>query len=197
MYEIRKQKNDIREKYKALRMAISPEKKTEMDERICNTFVGLATYRYASVLLMYSPKSDEVNILPIAERALADGKKIAFPRCIPETHDMQYHYITSLDQLKKGTYGLLEPTPDLPVYDRGSTAPSACIVPALVYDKHGYRLGYGKGYYDRYLGSYIGSKVGMIYSDYIIDALPRGRFDLSVDFIVTEKGLRVVEKNKR
>lgn len=197
MYEIRKQKNDIREKYKALRMAISPEKKAEMDERICESFLKLATYRYASVLLMYSPKSDEVNILPIAERALADGKKIAFPRCIPETHDMQYHYITSLDQLKKGTYGLLEPTPDLPVYDRESTAPSACIVPALVYDKRGFRLGYGKGYYDRYLGSYIGSKVGMIYSDYIIDALPRGRFDLSVDFIVTEKGLRVVDTNKR
>ena len=194
MYEIRKKKNDIREKYKALRQAILPDVKVKMDEKICNTFLSLATYRYASVLLMYAPKSDEVNIFPIAERALADGKQIAFPRCKPETHDMDYHYITSLDQLKKGSYGLLEPTPELPIYDfRESKAPAACIVPALVYDKHGYRLGYGKGYYDRYLGNYSGSKVGMIYSDYIIDSLPRGRFDLNVDFIVTEKGLRVVD----
>lgn len=193
MYEIRKRKNDIREKYKALRAAIPPDVKVGMDEKICSIFTSLATYRYASVLLMYAPKSDEVNIFPIAEKALADGKKVAFPRCIPETHDMEYHYITSLDQLKKGTYGLLEPTSDLPVYDRNSTAPSACIVPALVYDKRGFRLGYGKGYYDRYLSSYIGSKVGMIYSDYIIDSLPRGRFDLSVDFIATEKGIRVVD----
>ena len=193
MYEIRKRKNDIREKYKALRAALAPEKKAQMDEKICKAFFNLATYRYASVLLMYAPKPDEVNIMPIAERALADGKQIAFPRCIPETHDMEYHFITSTDQLKKGAYGLLEPTPDLPVYDRESSVPTACIVPALVYDKRGYRLGYGKGYYDRYLGSYIGSKVGMIYSDYIIDSLPRGRFDLSVDFIVTEKGLRVVD----
>ncbi len=194
MYEIRKRKNDIREKYKALRAAISPSDKALMDEKICNSFFSLATYRYADVILMYSPKADEVNILPIAECALADGKKIAFPRCIPESHDMEYHYITSLEDLKPGTYGLLEPTADLPVYDRASTVPTACIVPALVYDKHGYRLGYGKGYYDRYLGKYIGSKVGMIYSDYIIDSLPRGRFDLSVDFIVTEKGLRVTDK---
>ncbi|MBQ8248351.1 MAG: 5-formyltetrahydrofolate cyclo-ligase [Clostridia bacterium] len=192
MYEIRRRKNDIREKYKALRAAIPHEKKLQMDEKICNTFISLATYRYASVLLMYSPKGDEVNVLPIAERALKDGKQVAFPRCIPETHDMEYHYVTSLDQLKPGTYGLLEPTPDLPRYDRASTAPSACIIPALVYDKNGFRLGYGKGYYDRYLGSYIGSKVGMIYSDYIIDSLPRGRFDLSVDFIATEKGIKVV-----
>ena len=193
MYEIRKRKNDIHEKYKALRAAIPADIKVSMDEKICSIFTSLATYRYASVLLMYAPKSDEVNIFPIAEKALADGKKVAFPRCIPETHDMEYHYITSLDQLKKGTYGLLEPTADLPVYDRNSTAPSACIVPALVYDKRGFRLGYGKGYYDRYLSSYIGSKVGMIYSDYIIDSLPRGRFDLSVDFIATEKGIRVVD----
>ncbi len=194
MYEIRKKKNDIREKYKALRMALNPEVKAIMDEKICNAFISLATYRYASVILLYAPKSDEVNILPIAERALADGKRIAFPRCKPETHDMDYHFITSLDQLEKGSYGLLEPRPELPIYDfANETAPGACIVPALVYDKHGYRLGYGKGYYDRYLGSYSGSKVGMIYSDYIIDSLPRGRFDLNVDFIVTEKGLRVVD----
>jgi 5-formyltetrahydrofolate cyclo-ligase len=191
MYEIRKRKNDIRVKYKALREAIPPEKKAQMDAKICTTFLGLATYRYASVLLMYAPKSDEVDIMPIAERALADGKKVAFPRCIPDTHDMEYHFITSLDQLKKGTYGLLEPTPDLPVYDRESVEPTACIVPALVYDKRGFRLGYGKGYYDRYLGSYTGSKVGMIYSEFIIDTVPRGRFDLSVDFIVTERGLKV------
>lgn len=194
MYEIRKRKNDIREKYKALRQAIPSDVKREMDTKICNAFFGLATYRYASVLLMYAPKADEVNVFPIAERALADGKKVAFPRCIPQTHDMEYHYVTSLEQLKSGAYGLLEPTADLPVYDRNSTAPTACIIPALVYDKQGYRLGYGKGYYDRYLGSYIGSKIGMIYSDYIIETLPRGRFDLSVDVIVTEKGLRVVNK---
>jgi len=196
MYEIRKKKNDIREKYKALRAAIPADVKKAMDDKICSSFVNLATYRYASVLLMYAPKGDEVNIFPIAQKALDDGKRVAFPRCIPESHDMEYHFVTSLDQLQKGAYGLLEPTPELPVFDRGSTEPSACLVPALVYDKGGYRLGYGKGYYDRYLGSYIGSKVGMIYSDYIINQLPRGRFDLSVDFIVTEKGIRVVESKK-
>ncbi len=194
MYEIRKRKNDIRAKYKALREAIPADQKAAMDEKICRTFISLATYRYASILLLYAPKSDEVNVLPIAEKALADGKKVAFPRCIPDSHDMEYHFVTSLDQLARGTYGLLEPTPDLPKYDRDSIEPTACIIPALVYDKRGYRLGYGKGYYDRYLGKYAGSKVGMIYSDFIIDTLPRGRFDLSVDFIVTEKGLKVNTK---
>ena len=145
MYEIRKRKNDIRAKYKALRAELDRTLKAEMDAKICENFFSLATYRYASVLLMYSPKPDEVNVLPIAERALRDGKKVAFPRCIPDSHDMEYYYVTSLDQLTRGSYGLLEPTTDLPLYDRESTEPSACIIPAIVYDKGGYRLGYGKG----------------------------------------------------
>ena len=191
MYEIRKRKNDIREKFKLLRSELDPAEKEKMDEAICRSFIASATYRYASVLLMFAPKPEEVNIMPIAERALADGKKVAFPRCIPETHDMDYHFVTSLDQLETGSYGLLEPTAELPVYDRSSPEAAACIVPALVYDRKGFRLGYGKGYYDRYLSSFTGSKVGMIYSAFIIDALPRGRFDLSVDFMVTERGIKV------
>ncbi len=191
MYEIRKRKNDIRDKYKLLRRELDRELKAAMDEKICASFIASATYRYASVLLMYAPKSDEVDVIPIARRALADGKQVAFPRCIPETHDMEYHFVTDIDALEKGSYGLLEPNPALPIYDRTSTATSACLVPALVYDKRGYRLGYGKGYYDRYLGAYSGAKVGLVYSSFILDELPRGRFDLSVDFMVTEKGIKV------
>ncbi len=194
MYEIRRRKNEIREKYKPLRALIPADVKKQMDEKICKTFLSLATYRYASILLLYAPKSDEVDVMPIALQALRDGKMVAFPRCIPESHDMEYHFITSLDQLERGSYGLLEPTPELPKYDIEMTQPTACVIPALVYDKKGYRLGYGKGYYDRYLGKFHGSKVGMVYSDFIIDSIPRGRFDLSVDFIVSEKGIKVNSK---
>ncbi|MCI8387445.1 MAG: 5-formyltetrahydrofolate cyclo-ligase [Clostridiales bacterium] len=191
MYEIRKRKNEIRDKYKQLREKLDRGLKAEMDERICRAFLDSATYRFASVILLYAPKANEVDVNAIAVRALADGKKIAYPRCNGENRSMSYHFVESLDQLKSGLYGIFEPSAELPVYDRGSTEPAACIVPALVYDKFGYRIGYGKGFYDRYLGSFTGSKVGMIYSDYIIDQLPRGRYDLSVDFLVTERGIRI------
>ncbi len=193
MFDIKRQKDAIREVYKPKREAIPADVKAELDRKIFDTFTSLATYRYASVLLLYYPKPDEVNILPIAEKALQDGKKVAFPRCMPDIHDMNYHFITSVDDLKEGTYGIFEPDENLPKYDRESGEPAACIIPALVYDKKGYRLGYGKGYYDRYLSSYTGTKVGMIYNDFILDTVPRGRFDLAVDFLVTENGIRVVK----
>ena len=191
MFEIRKRKNEIREKYKSLRAALDPKVKAEWDEAVCRSFISSATYRFATVLLLYAPKPDEVDVLPIALQALDDGKRVAFPRCIPDTHDMTFHFVSSLSQLVSGSYGLREPSPDLEKYDRSSPETAAYLIPALVYDLMGYRIGYGKGYYDRYLSSFTGSKVGTVYSEYIVESLPRGRYDLSVDFIVTERGIRV------
>ncbi len=191
MYEIRKKKNELRDRYRELRLGLDPKLKAEMDKKICESFILSATYRYASVLLLYAPKSDEVNVYPIAERALADGKKVAFPRCIVGTHDMDFHFVDDMALLERGSYGLMEPPKELPIYDRETPEPAACVIPALVYDRKGYRLGYGKGYYDRYLGKFAGSKVGFVYSSFIVDEIPRGRYDLSVDFMVTERGIRV------
>ena len=70
------------------------------------------------------------------------------------------------------------------------TGGAVCFVPGLVYDRSGYRLGYGKGFYDRYLSAFTGGKIGVVYSDYVIGSVPRGRYDVTVDILLTEKGMR-------
>ena len=67
------------------------------------------------------------------------------------------------------------------------------MVPALAFDRHGYRLGYGKGFYDRYIDRKRMTAVGVIYSDCVEKDLPRGRYDLAVHFMVTEKGVMTVD----
>ncbi len=191
MNELRERKNKIRKEFKALRRDMEPSLKQEYDRRICEKFLSLASYRFADSLLLYAPLNDEINIYPIAEDALKKGKTVAFPRCDNDAHTMTYYIIEDLSQLKQGSYGIREPDPSLPVYDpeKSKTENSVCFIPALVFDKAGYRLGYGKGYYDRYLTSYEGSKMGVGYSACLVDVLPRGRFDTAVDFLVTEKGV--------
>ena len=56
-------------------------------------------------------------------------------------------------------------------------------------------LGYGKGYYDRFLSTFKGTKVGLIYSSFILDKIPVGRFDLRSDAVITEKGVISFAKN--
>jgi len=67
------------------------------------------------------------------------------------------------------------------------------LVPCLAYDSYGYRIGYGKGYYDRFLSAFEGTKIGLCYSDFKLDKLPRGKYDVKLDVIITEKGVMVIK----
>ncbi len=190
---LRRLKRDLRDRYKAERRAIAPEERAARDAQICNRFLSSITYRYARVFLLYAPLWDEIDCMPIAERAMADGKTVAFPRCLPDCR-MRFHVVKDLSALIPCAYGIREPREDAPVYipEAAGAEQPVCVVPGVVFDEEGYRIGYGKGYYDRYLSSFPGVRVALCYSDLVIPRVPRGRYDLPVDIQVTEKGVRAV-----
>ena len=194
---IKKQKDDIREEYKEKRRNMSPDEKFRRDSAICKAAEGLVSFRYAEYVLLYAAAPDEIDIYEIARAAFEKGKKVCFPRCDKKTHTMKYHIVNSLDELSPDSYDLLEPAEDAPVYDPQSPGGAVCFVPGLVYDRAGYRLGYGKGFYDRYLSGFSGCTIGVVYSDYILKEVPRGRFDVTVDILLTEKGVRVTKDQKK
>ena len=191
MYEIKKEKDALRAEYGELRRAIDPEKKRAMDEKINLAATSLVSFRYAETVLLYAPLADEIDVRIIAETAWARGKEVAFPLCDPETRNMTYHIVSSFDELEEGTYGIMEPRADAPKFD--GSRPAVCFIPALLFDRAGYRVGYGKGYYDRFLHRFGGSKIGLVYSDFILARVPRGKFDLAVDLLVCENGVRTLK----
>lgn len=191
---VRDRKNIIRSEYKLRRAELDTAVRADRDKRICEFALGLVSFRFAEYVLLYAATDDEININGIAEVALERGKKLAFPRCRKEDHTMKYHVVDSLDQLQPDSYGIREPSEDLPIYDPENDMGSAiCFVPGLVYDRSGYRLGYGKGFYDRFLSSFKGSSVGIVYSDFILPEVPRGRYDTKVDILLSEKGVKISE----
>lgn len=193
--QVKRQKDDMRAEYRAKRLALSVEERADRDRRICEIASSLVSFRYADIVLMYAPTGEEIDILPLANIAFERGKRVAFPRCDTVNRTMTYRFVKSLDDLKPDAYNIREPGPDAEIYDPVSDcSPAICFVPGLVYDRRGYRLGYGKGFYDRYLGDFHGGTLGVIYSDFIVNSVPRGRFDLSVDILLTEKGVRIVNK---
>ena len=99
---------------------------------------------------------------------------------------MDFYFVTSVNQLKKGTFSI--PEPDSAVCTAVDDSVSGlCLVPGLCYDMHGYRIGFGKGYYDRFLQKFSGTSVGLCYTRCIEQKLPRGVFDKPVDILITEK----------
>ena len=192
---IKELKKNLRLKYRTIRETMPQAKKRKMDARIRRHLFDLPEYHKESTVYVYISKPIEVDTLEIVKRALADGKRVAAPMCVPGTFDMEFYYITSLDDLAKGTFGVMEPMKEKCqlVTDLSH---GFCIVPGLCFDAKGFRLGYGKGYYDRFLSEYKGMTVGICYTSCVQYGLPHGYFDRPVDILVTENYIRRTEKKQ-
>ncbi len=190
--DIRKYKIELREKCKFFRKNLDPDLKGQMDAAVAERVRKLYQYRAAETIMIYVSTPIEVDTYKIIENAFKDGKKVAVPRCIPSTRQMEFHYINSVDQLSPGTFSVLEPDPSFPIVKDFSK--TLMLVPGFMFDFYGYRLGYGMGYYDRYMSRYNGSAVGMCYSSEIKRHMFHGRYDRAVDTLVSDKWIRKCKK---
>jgi 5-formyltetrahydrofolate cyclo-ligase len=59
------------------------------------------------------------------------------------------------------------------------------LVPALLVDRRGHRLGKGGGSYDRVLHRAGGLTVALLHDDELVDALPSAPHDVTVDAVAT------------
>ena len=193
--DIRKYKQDLRLKCREARQNLDADNKAALDSAIAQNVRRLKEYRPATTLLIYISTPIEVDTVKIIENAWADGKKIAVPRCIPDSRNMEFHYITSLDCLSPGTFSVPEPPADFPVVDDFTGC--LMIVPGMQFDMNGYRIGYGKGYYDRYMVRFTGRSAGICYSDELRPFMYHGRYDHPVDIIVTDKKIKTCQNNRR
>ncbi len=173
---------------------MSPELKKELDGRITRRVTSLHQYQSAKTLMIYASTAIEVDTFEIINRAFEDGKRVALPRCIEGTRNMEFHYIESIDDLERGTFNVLEPKESLPrVTDYSDVL---MVVPALSLDSFGYRLGYGGGYYDRYLARYDFVTVGICYAEDYIYRMLHGRYDCPLGLIVTDRFIRRPDRPK-
>lgn len=190
--DIRKYKIELRERCRSYRKSLEPAEKAVMDQQIAERVKKLYQYRAATVIMVYVSTAIEVDTLQIIQNALQDGKQVAVPRCIPQTRQMEFHYITSLDQLTPGSFSVLEPPAHYPIVTDFSHA--LMLVPGFLFDCFGYRLGYGKGYYDRYMSRYNGAAVGLCYAGELRPHMYHGRYDRAVDTVVSEKWIKRCKK---
>ncbi len=182
-------KTALRAEYVRIRTKISPALRSTTDARILQRLVELPTWREARLVLTYVSFGSEVDTHGLMQAAWSAGKQVAVPRC-RRSHSLDFYVISSEDDLEPGLRGLMEPSPDC---GRPLTPPqmvgSLCIVPGLVFDADGYRIGYGGGYYDRFLAFYPGEKVALVRSRQLSgNPLPRDEHDVPVDWLVSESG---------
>lgn len=194
LIDIKEQKKELRAIYRKKRLDLSFQQKSKLDERILKNILRLNEYKSNDTLLCYVSTPIEVDTIKIIEQSLKDKKRVAVPRCVENTREMEFYFINSIEELEPGSFGVLEPIKNksniLTDFGKG-----LCIVPGLSFDCDGYRLGYGKGYYDRFLSDFCGSTVGICYAECVKWHLPHGFYDKNVDFLVTEKYIRRTDRS--
>ena len=103
----------------------------------------------------------ELATRPIIEHAVAAGKRVAVPRCLPHRQmafwDCQQPGIT-WQQSPFG--GIWEPHTSQPALAKAAI--DLIVVPGLAFSPQHDRLGFGGGYYDRYLRDYPGTTVALM-----------------------------------
>lgn len=187
-------KTELRQQYLEKRKAIPKEKKEAADRAICRKIASTVSFRFADTVMLYSALPSEIDLTELAETALAQGKRVVLPRCVEGSPLMNFHTVTDLSALEKGSFSIMEPPADSPIWAPADADKAICIIPGVIFDMQGHRIGYGKGYYDRYFSDKTVQRIGVVYDDFILKSLPHGRYDLAVDLIITEKRLVSVAK---
>ncbi len=162
-----------------------------MDRRIYEKTISLPEWKKAKKVFIYISTNQEASTLKIIENNFGI-KKIIVPKSHIKFNTLTLHEINSFEETTKGLYSILEPLPNTKMIDPEDI--DLAIIPGVVFDKKGHRIGYGKAYYDRLLPNLNCKKIGLAYELQIVENIPAQKHDFPVDIIVTEKEIHRIKQ---
>ncbi len=173
-------KQELRRAIRERKRAMTEEEIVERSNALAEKFYNSPAYQAASTIYGYLPYNQEVRTVPMLQRALDEGKRVAVPKVYGE--EMRFIYLEDLTQVSKGYAGIPEPIADAPVAED----PRALVLmPGLAFDPQGHRIGYGGGFYDRFLAQEPHHPTLALCYEFQMQAhLDTEEFDIPVDTVL-------------
>jgi 5,10-methenyltetrahydrofolate synthetase len=181
----------LRRETLARRDALDPGVRARLASIALSRVTTLSAYRRARAMLAYASFGSELDTRLFLREVLASGRLLALPRVDRAARRLALHQVRDPDaELQPGTWGIPEP-------DSArcrNVAPGEIdfiLVPGLVFDREGGRIGYGAGYYDRLLTAWpapVPPLVAAAFEVQLVPAVPMLAGDRRVDLVVTESG---------
>lgn len=173
-------KTELRKQIRAQKRAMTAQQIDERSAALAEEFYASAQYAEAKTVYGYLPYNQEVRTVPMLERALADGKRVAVPKVYGD--EMKFIYMTDLSLTEKSDMGIPEPVADGPV---GDDPTALVLMPGLAFTEKGDRMGYGGGYYDKFLAQEPDHPtVALCYAFQMVEELPTKDHDIPVDLVL-------------
>lgn len=199
MDEIDAQKKRLRTEFRARRAALSDADYAARSARLVQRLLALPEIAAARTVHLFWPMTDrrEPDLRPFAAALRSRGTAVVLPAVASLDPPRMAHRVLLGGDVQSGALrpdaaGI--PTATGPEADRKTF--DAVVVPALAVDRRGLRLGYGKGFYDRFLSGYPGFTLCPVFSEFFVEALPAGPYDVPVRAVVTDTALWRVPASK-
>ena len=187
MLMINNNKKFLRKAFKEKRSKINLSRYQYLCKCIYNNLIKLEIWdkNFFHIYLSNDSKK-EVSTNEIVSLLIETNKKVIVPKIC---NDQLIHFEIDLaTEFIINELGIREPITKIE-FDKSLI--EIIIVPLLVFDRKGHRVGYGGGYYDRYLERVKKIKsimtIGLAYSFQKIQKIPVNKYDIKLDFIVTNE----------
>ena len=185
MNNIDQVKKEIRKSIKANVSALSNNEKIEQSQQVFDILEKLNMYKNASNIMAFWSMFDEINTHDFIKEN-AKYKQFFLP--VMDGVNLQIRKFEDANSLNNNNkYGIFEPNG----VSVNNFNPDIIIVPGVAFDTNKNRLGRGKAFYDRFLKSHKNKTplIGLCYNEQLIDNVPTNEYDITMDYILTPKGL--------
>lgn len=175
----------LRAEMLARRRLLDDAEKVSNSSQIQRSFLGLDAYSRAAKIAVYLPVNGEVATEAVIEQALTDGKEVYLP--VVEGEHIHLRRFFPNAPLVPGKFGVPGPSAGALLADL--RAVDLFVVPGVVFDHSGHRIGYGKGYFDRLLHgrSDAALLVGFCYDFQLVKEITTELHDVKMDLVITER----------
>lgn len=179
----------MRKKIRQVLMELTPQAEAAKSRAACRALTMSDEFCLARSVMIYLSTPGEVDTTEIALAAWQHSKVVLAPQVSWEHKHMVPLEIRGLDSgLTVGRNNIREPaggTP-WPLEDI-----DLVVVPALAFDRRGFRLGRGGGFYDRFLAQPTLRAVacGLAFSEQVVDAVPTHEHDRPVHMLASDEGV--------
>lgn len=188
-------KHELRKLYKANRLELSPKEVNEKSKKIHDLlFSRLMIHRYSAIhVFLPIHENVETDTHLIINTLLKDfAPEIYISKSLPDGEMIHTQYVPGM-QLIKNNWGIEEPGSESvfmnseEFFRKYENEDILVLVPLLIFDKKGHRVGYGKGYYDRFLkfSSENVTTVGLSFFEPVELINDLHEFDFPLNFCIT------------
>ena len=178
------EKRTLRGEVRRQLSALSPEELVRGDSALFARFLALPQVEAAkTIFAFWGIPGREPDTARLIGELVRRGKTVGLPRMLPD-HRMEVRRYDPDKPLVTVSFGISEPGEDCPLLEGEDIG--LALVPAVCYDRRGYRLGFGGGYYDRWLAGFSSVTVGLCREAVLQEAVPTEAHDARVDLLLTE-----------